>query len=99
MPTQASYTYARDNLAELLDRAEHDREVVIVRRRGHEDVALVASAELESLLETVHLLRSPKNARRLFAAIQRALDDEGEPSTAHDLRRELGLESSEEGAA
>ena len=51
MPTQVSYTHARDNLAELLDKAELDREVVVVRRRGHDDVALVASAELESSLE------------------------------------------------
>ena len=97
MPLEASYTYARDNLAALLDRAEQDREVVIVRRRGHEDVALIASAELRSLFETAHLLRSPRNARRLFAAIQRALDDDGEPGTVHDLRRELGLESLESG--
>jgi len=96
---EASYTYARDHLAELLDRAERDREVVVVRRRGHEGVALVASAELQSLLETAHVLRSPRNARRLFAAIQRALDDDGESGTVHDLRRELGLESLEAGSA
>lgn len=96
---EASYTFARDNLAELLDRVVLNREVVTVHRRGHEDVALIALAELESLLETVHLLRAPKNARRLFAAIRQALDDEGETSTVHDLRRELGLESSEDGAA
>ena len=43
-----------------------------IRRRGSEDVALIAADELESLLETAHLLRSPRNADRLLTARQRA---------------------------
>ena len=46
---------------------------MIINRRGHEDVALVPGGELESLVETVHLLRSPKNAERLLTALRRAL--------------------------
>ena len=42
-----------------MDRAVQDREVVVVRRRKGGDVALVAADELEGLLETAHLLRSP----------------------------------------
>ena len=44
------------------------REPVIIHRRGAEDVALVNAAELRSLTETAHLLRSPKNAQRLIRA-------------------------------
>ncbi len=99
MPTARTYTYARDNLAELLEQVERDRDVVIIQRRGHPDVALVAAAELAGLLETAHLLRSPKNARRLFASINRALGNEGESESVHDLKRDLGLEPTEEGAA
>jgi antitoxin YefM len=45
---------------------------LIIHRRGASDVALVAVDELESLIETAHLLRSPKNAQRLITALRRA---------------------------
>ncbi len=99
MARATTYTYARDNLAELLDAAETDREVVYIRRRGHRDEALVAASELAGLLETAHLLRSPKNARRLLASLRRALDADAAPETLYDLRRDLGLETAEGGAA
>lgn len=67
-----TYTTARANLARLLDRVAKDH-VVLIRRRGREKVALVAESELSSLLETARLLRSPRNARRLLAALRRAL--------------------------
>jgi antitoxin YefM len=91
MTTQSTYTDARDNLAALLDRVEDDRDIVLITRRGHEDVALVAASELASLMETAHLLRSPENARRLLSALQRALRKKGKPQTVEDLRREMGL--------
>jgi antitoxin YefM len=90
MPVEATYTSARDNLA-LLDRATKDREVVYIRRRGRETVALVAAAELTSLLETAHLLRSPKNAKRLLAALRRALKCTVAPQSVSALRREMRL--------
>src|SRR5436309_12985397 len=77
MPRQATYTYVRENLARLLEEVESKRDVVIINRRGHEDVALVPAGELESLVETAHLLRSPKNAERLLAALRRALAKKG----------------------
>jgi len=46
------------------------REPVIIHRRDADDVALVSADELESLMETVHLLRHPKNAMRLMKAIE-----------------------------
>lgn len=92
MPIQTTYTQARDNLATLLDQVVVDREVVIITRCGNEDVAMIAADELSSLLETVHLLRSPKNAARLLAAIAQTETQPGEPQSIEDLRRELGLE-------
>ena len=62
MAIDTTYTEARANLAKLLDRVTNDQEVVFIRRRGREKVALVAADELESLMETAHLLRSPRNA-------------------------------------
>jgi antitoxin YefM len=69
---ETTYTHARENFARLCDEAAENREVVIIRRRDAEDVALIAASELSGLLETVHLLRSPNNAKRLLTALQRA---------------------------
>jgi antitoxin YefM len=93
MPNETSYTHARAHLAALCDEVTSTREPIVIRRRGSEDVALVAAAELRGLMETAHLLRSPKNARRLLTAVLRAQTDElaGEPVEA--LRRELDLGS------
>ena len=72
MPIQTTYSDLRAHLAHYLDEAVSTREPIIIRRRNAEDVALIAAAELDSLLETTHLLRSPKNAQRLLAALARA---------------------------
>ena len=69
MAIQTTYTKARANLAKLCYEVTENREVVIINRRGNDDVALVAADELSILLETAHLLRSPKNAKRLLAAL------------------------------
>lgn len=66
---QTTYSEAREHLASLMDRVTADREKVIIKRRGHADVALIAAEELESLEETAHLLRSPENARRFLEGL------------------------------
>lgn len=66
-----TYTESRAKYAETLDKVVDDREEVIVTRAGHEPVVMVALAEYESLKETAYLLRSPENARRLLASIDR----------------------------
>ncbi len=90
---ETSYTKARERLAALMDQVTDTREPVLIRRRGHEPVALVPADELAGWLETVHLLRSPRNARRLLEASQRAADGEGETFVVDELRRRLGLET------
>jgi len=92
MTIHTTYTQARDGLAKLLDQVTHDREVVVIQRRGEEEVAMIAASELESLMETAYLLRSPANAARLLSALGRALKNEVEPLTLDDLRREVNLE-------
>ncbi len=91
MTTVTTYTQARTALASLCDKVASTREPVIIRRRNAEDVALVSADELASLLETAHLLRSPKNAQRLLTAINRAQSQTLSPISVEELRRELGL--------
>ena len=72
MTIETTYTRARADLESLLDHVARNREFVIIHRRGHADVALIAADELRGLIETVHLLRSPRNAQRLLQALRRA---------------------------
>ena len=92
MATETTYTSLRENLASVLDRVFEDQEIVIVRRKGAKDVALVPASELAGLLETAHLLRSPRDARRLLTALRRAELGKSKPRTVDQLRREIQLE-------
>jgi antitoxin YefM len=91
MAIQTTYTHARARLASLLDEVVKNREVVIIRRRGSEDVAMIAADELNGILETAHLLRSPANAERLVSALEGVRKQSGRPQTVEELRREVGL--------
>ena len=95
MAIETTYTQARANLKALLDEVAENREQVIIRRRGGEDVAMIAADELRGLLETAHLLRSPRNAQRLLTALRRAQERKGGAETAENLRRQLGLDRAE----
>jgi antitoxin YefM len=92
MPTETTYTALRENLASYLDGVVNDREVLLVRRRGARDVAIIPADELAGLLETAHLLRSPANARRLLEALAELEQGRGEVTTVDDLRRSVGLD-------
>ena len=92
MAIETSYTDARANFARLLDRVTQDREIVVINRRGQENVAMIAASELSSLVETAYLLRSPNNARRLLEALHDSLADKIRPSSLDELRRELGID-------
>jgi len=91
MATETSYSSLRENLASVLDRVFEDQEIVIVRRKGSKDVALVPARELAGLLETAHLLRSPRNAQRLLTALRRAELGKTKPRTVDQLRREIHI--------
>ena len=92
MAERISYSKARAEFARICSKVAEDSEVVYISRRKKDDVALIAAKELSSLLETAHLLRSPKNAQRLLTALQDALAGKGEPSTLADLKKEVGFE-------
>jgi len=91
MSVETTYTNLRQNLSSVLDQVCDDQEIVIVRRRNHQDVALIPAGELESIMETAHLLRSPANAKRLLRALRRADARKTPDSTVDELRRELRL--------
>jgi len=94
MTIETTYSQARAELVTLMTRVTDDREVVVVRRRDHPAVAMIAADELASLMETAHLMRSPANAERLLGAIGRARATAGSlvSQSPAELRRSLGLD-------
>jgi len=93
MTIETTYSQAREQFKSLLDRAVDDREVVIVRRRSGDAVAMIAADELESLMETAHLFRPPKNADRLLSALARARSGEVAPTTPSEVAQAVNLDS------
>jgi len=98
MPVETTYSALRQNLASYLDQVVDDREVIVVKRRGARDVAIIAADELAGLEETAFLLRSPANARRLSQALaqSKAKDKKKTPAKSAEaalaqLRRSVGL--------
>lgn len=91
LSSQTTYTKARANLASLLDQVVDDKEVIVIKRRDNRNVALISEEELNSLLETAYLLRSPKNAARLLGALERSKARTTEPQTVDELCEEIGI--------
>ncbi len=93
---QTSYTQAQQNLGTLLEQIETENTIAMIKRSGHKDIALLTAEELNRLLETVYLLRSPPNARRLLEALEQSQQwDKEEPPSPHtleELSSELGIE-------
>jgi len=78
-------------LAEVWDQTVSTREPVIVSRRGSESIVMLPLEEWEGLQETAHLLRSPTNARRLLAALNRLDSGKGDVLSLESLEMRVGL--------
>lgn len=92
MAISASYSHAREHLAEIWNEVEDTRDAAVIQRRGHEDMALIPADELASLRETAYLLRSPANAARLLSALTRARKGTIKSQDLAELRAQLGLD-------
>lgn len=65
-----SFTEARERLASIMDQACDDRSAVIITRQKKPSMVLLPLEEYEAMQETLHLLRSPRNAERLMQSIE-----------------------------
>jgi len=68
--TAISYTAARENLASTMDKVCNDHDPVIITRNRDQAVVMMSLEDYSSWEETVYLMRSPANARRLAESIQ-----------------------------
>ena len=64
-----AFADARAALNEVMDRVIEDRVEVAIARRGGGAVVMISLAEWNAIRETLHLLASPENARRLRGSI------------------------------
>lgn len=65
-----SFTQARNSLKSVLDGVVNDADTTVITRRDSEDAVVMSLEYYNSLIETVHLLRSPKNAQHLERSIE-----------------------------
>jgi antitoxin YefM len=64
-----NFTEARKSLRSVLDRVVEDADCTVIARRDAEDAVVMSVNHYNSLMETVHLLKSPANAARLAQSI------------------------------
>jgi antitoxin YefM len=64
-----TFTEARNKLKKVLDRVVDDADYTIITRRDADDAVVMSLNYFNSLLETVHLLKSPANAAHLERSI------------------------------
>jgi antitoxin YefM len=84
-----SPTEARAGFFQLLDRIAESHQICIINRRDGENVAMIAESDLNSLMETVYLFRSPANARRLLDSLDEYQSGKIIPQSIEELRQEL----------
>ncbi|MEI9853018.1 MAG: type II toxin-antitoxin system prevent-host-death family antitoxin [Sphingomonas sp.] len=64
-----STSEARANLKAVMDKVVADKAPIAIARQKGEGVVLISQSEWDSIEETLYLLRSPKNAKRLLESI------------------------------
>ena len=64
-----SYTEARNGLKSVLDGVVDDADCTVITRRDAQDAVVMSMGYYNSLMETVHLMRSPANAEHLAKSI------------------------------
>ena len=65
-----SFTEARNGLKSVLDQVVNDADYTVITRRDSEDAVVMSLDSYNSLMETVHLLKSPANAEHLRKSIE-----------------------------
>lgn len=65
-----NYTEFRKDLKKYLDRVEEDQETLILKRGTGKGTVVISIEEYNSMMETMHLLKSKANAERLYQSIE-----------------------------
>lgn len=73
-----TYSNFRQHLKSFLDKVFLNQSPLYISRSNGEDVVVLSKSDYESLMETFHLLKSPKNASRLMEGIEEYNKGKGE---------------------
>lgn len=66
----ANYSEFRTDLKKYLDSVEDNNETLIIKRKTGKGAVMISLDEYNSIMETMHLLSSKKNADRLYESMQ-----------------------------
>jgi len=66
----ANYSEFRTDLKAYLDSVEDNNETLIIKRKTGKGAVIISLDEYNSMMETMHLLSSKKNADRLYESMQ-----------------------------
>lgn len=65
-----NFSEFRTDLKKFLDSVEDNNETLIIKRKSGKGAVLISLEEYNSIMETLHLLSSKKNADRLYDSIR-----------------------------
>ena len=65
-----NFSEARNNLKRVIDQVVNDVDYAVISRRDAADAVVMSLDTFNSLMETVHLLKTPANAARLARSIE-----------------------------
>lgn len=72
-----TYSHTRQHFAQVMDRVNEDHAPVVVTRQRGKPIVIMSLDDYHALEETAYLLRHPKGAERLLAAVERLRAGEG----------------------
>ena len=64
-----TFSEARNNFKDVLDRVAEDHVATLIKRRDAEDAVVMSLSDYNSLQETMYLLSTPANAKHLMESI------------------------------
>ncbi len=66
----ANFSEFRTELKKFLDSVEDNNEILIIKRKTGKGAVVISLDEYNSIMETLHVLSSKKNADRLYESIE-----------------------------
>lgn len=71
-----NFTEFKTGLKSFLDEVEGNNEIFHIQQKTGKGTVLMSMQEYNSIMETIHLMSSRKNANRLFESIRQMKDGE-----------------------
>lgn len=80
-----NFSEARNSLKHVIDQVIEDADYTVITRRDAPDAVVMSMDTFNSLMETVHLLKSPANAAHLERSINQFRKGQAKPRDLVDV--------------